>query len=213
MVQKPTEILGLVLAPSPQTPEETWARYGPTCREKATGIVRPALLAALVQVESSGDPLARTYWRFRWTLDPFRIWAPASSAVGILQITDGTYEEARHYCVHDHRVLRDNGPAGERCWMNALYFRTIPSHAIEMTAALLQVGAAEALARAHSAQPSWAQRDALLATIHLCGRGRAVALLQRGFRPAPGERCGDHDLRDYLQRVKGLAGRFDELDR
>jgi hypothetical protein len=213
VARKPTELLGLVVSPSPLTPEQTWARYGPACRDHSTGLVRPELLAALVQVESAGDPLARTYWRWRWTLDPFRVWAPASSAVGILQITDGTYDEARHYCVHDHQVIRDDGPWGDRCWLNALYFRTVPSHAIEMTAAWLHLGVAEALERVRVGAPTRAQRDALAAAIHLCGRGRGAALAARGFRPEPGERCGDHDLRGYLEHVRALAGRFEQLER
>lgn len=211
VARKPTELLGLVFAPAPLTPDQTWERYGGLLRENSTDLVRPELLGALVQVESSGDPLARTYWRWRWTLDPFRLYAPASSAVGLLQITDGTYQEARHYCIHDHRVASDDGPAGDRCWLNALYFRTVPAHSIEMTAAWVHLGVEQALS--HRAGPvTAAQRDAVAATVHLCGRARAAALASRAFRPLPDERCGDHELRAYLERVRGLAARFERID-
>jgi hypothetical protein len=209
VVRKPTELLGLVFAPAPLSPEQTWSRYGPLFREDSTDLVRPGILAALVQVESSGDPLARTYWRWRWTPDPFRMYAPASSAVGLLQMTDGNFEEARHYCIHRHRVSRDDGPVTDRCWFNALYFRTVPAHAIEMTAAWLHVAVEEALSQRTA---TFAQRDAVAATIHLCGRARAAALVSHGFRPHEGERCGDHDLHDYLQRVRELSARFERLD-
>jgi len=211
VVRKPTELLGLVLAPSPLTPEQTWTRYGTLCRESSTALVRAELLAALVQVESAGDPLARTYWRWRFTLDPFRVYAPASSAVGILQITEGTFEEARHLCIHDHRVVRDDGPVTDRCWLNALYFRTVPSHSIEMTAAWIHLGVGEALARERLPAATEGDRDTLAATVHLCGRGRALTLAAHGLRPWPGERCGDHELRAYLDRVRALTARFERI--
>ncbi len=211
IARKPTELLGLVFAPDPIPPEQTWSRYGPLFQENSTDLVRPELLAALVQVESAGDPLARTYWRWRWTVDPFRMYAPASSAVGLLQMTDGNFDEARHYCIHGHRVVRDDGPALDRCWLNSLYFRTVPGHAIEMTAAWLHLGVQEAVARRSDATA--AQRDAVAATIHLCGRARAAALVAHGFHPREGERCGDHDLHAYLQRVRALAGQFERMAR
>jgi hypothetical protein len=211
VVRKPTELLGLVAPPDRLVPEQTWARYAPLFRRHSTARVRPALLAALVQLESAGDPLARTYWRWRWTLHPFRVYAPASSAVGILQITDGTFEEARHYCVHGHRAARDDGPLGDRCWLNALYFRTFPGDSIEMTSAWLDQGVARVLERARS-QATPAQEDAIAAAIHLCGRGHAEAYLARGYRPAPGERCGDHELGAYLARVRELVALFERLD-
>ncbi len=213
VVRKPTELLGLVFAPDPLPPEQTWSRYGPLFRENSTDLIRPELLAALVQVESSGDPLARTYWRWRWTLDPFDVYAPASSAGGLLQITDGTYQQARHYCIHRHRVVRDDGPLTDRCWLNGLYFRTVPGDAIEMTAAWLHVGVEEALSSRRAGPVTAAQRDAVAATIHLCGRARAAALGARGFHPQPGERCGDHDLRAYLDRVRVLTAQFERMER
>src|SRR6267142_211412 len=46
------------------------------------------LLAALAQVESAGNPVARTYWRWRLSWNPLAIYQPASSAVGTYQMTD-----------------------------------------------------------------------------------------------------------------------------
>ncbi len=110
-------------------------------------------------------------------------------------------------------MASDDGPAGDRCWLNALYFRTVPGHAIEMTAAWLHLGVEQALSRQRAGPISAAQRDAVAATVHLCGRARAAALAARAFRPLPGERCGDHELRAYLERVRGLAARFERIDR
>jgi len=96
VAQKPTEMLFLA-AGAKKTPAETWQRYAPLFREYSTGAITPELLAALAQVEGAGDPLARTYWRWRLTGNPFRLYAPASSSVGMYQITDAAFAEARRY--------------------------------------------------------------------------------------------------------------------
>ena len=74
------------------------------------------LLAALAQVEGSGNPVARTYWRWSWKRAPFDLYSPASSAVGMYQITNGTFAEARRYCIRRHTVVKDtdHGTTGNR---------------------------------------------------------------------------------------------------
>ena len=59
------------------------------------------------QVEGAGNPVASTYWRWRLTWDPFAIYQPASSSVGMYQMTDAAFAEARHYCIRDHIVVED----------------------------------------------------------------------------------------------------------
>jgi hypothetical protein len=49
--------------------------------------------------------------------------------------------------------------------------------------------------------------------IHLCGPSRAAAFVRHGFRPAPGELCGSHDLAAYLTRVDRAALTFERLAR
>jgi len=212
VARKPTELLGLALPTAPKPPARTWDAYGGLFREHATGLVPAELLAALAQAESAGDPLARTYWRWRWSWNPLEVYAPASSAVGLLQMTDGTFEEARRLCVHLGEPARE-GPWWDprACWLNALYVRWLPGDAIEMTAAWLHVGVLETLATAGSAGASAPERRRLAAVIHLCGRTRAEGYVRRGFRPAAGERCGDHDLAGYLARVGALEATFAAL--
>ena len=128
--------------------------------------------------------------------------------MGILQITDGTFVEASRLCVHDHAVAREGAwydPSA--CWFNALYFRTVPSHAIEMTAALLHEAMAEALAE-RSPRPRRAAPPRGL--IHLCGAA-APRLRAARVPRAPGERCGAHDLDGYVGRVEALGRAFARL--
>ena len=138
VVRKPAEVFGAVSGSLAKVPAQTWRQYGPLFDEHSTAVVTPELLAALAQVESSGNPVARTYWRWRFSWNPFELYRPASSAVGMFQITDGTFAEARRYCIHDHVVVED-GPWHDphSCWFNALYTRVVAGHAVEMTAALL----------------------------------------------------------------------------
>jgi hypothetical protein len=206
--RKPTELLGLAPS-SAKTPEATWSRYGQFFESHSTALVTPELLAALAQIESGADPLARTYWRWRWSWNPLELYAPASSAVGMLQITDGTFAEARRLCIHDHAVAREGAWSDPRaCWFNALYFRTVPSHAVEMTAARLHQAVADTLAAEGILRATRAQEQRLAAVIHLCGPRRGAVFARRGFWAVPGERCGEHDLARYLARVEELKLAF-----
>jgi hypothetical protein len=83
VVRKPTEMFLPVSGAMNKTPEETWRQYAPLFREYSTNYITPELLAALAQVEGADNPVARTYWRWRLTWNPFAIYQPASSAAGM----------------------------------------------------------------------------------------------------------------------------------
>ena len=208
-VRKPAEIFGAVSGSLAKPPAETWRQYGLLFNEHSTAVVTPELLAALAQVESSGNPVARTYWRWRFTWNPFKLYEPASSAVGMFQITDGTFAEARRYCIHDHVVVEDGRWDDlHSCWFNALYTRVVPAHAVEMTAALLDRTVARIIARNNITTASLQQRQNLAAIVHLCGDGAGDRYARRGFRLRAGQRCGDHDPRRYLAQVNELKRQF-----
>jgi hypothetical protein len=107
VVRKPTEVFAPVSGALNKTPIETWRQYAPLFREYSTASISPELLAALAQVEGAGNPVASTYWRWRLTWNPFAIYQPASSSVGMYQMTDAAFAEARRYCIHDHIVVED----------------------------------------------------------------------------------------------------------
>ena len=210
--RKPAELFFPVSGSLGKAPPLTWQRYGPLFAEHSTAVITPELLAALAQVEGSGNPVARTYWRWQFSWNPFELYRPASSAVGMFQITDGTFAEARRYCIHDHLVVED-GPWHDlrSCWFNALYTRVVPTHAVEMTAALLDRTVALTLDRNRIVTASLQQRQDLAAVIHLCGRGAGNSYARRGFRLRVGERCGSHDVRRYLAAVNALKRQFARL--
>jgi hypothetical protein len=209
VARKPSEVFFPVSGSLSKAPAQTWREYGPLFATHSTTVITPELLASLAQLEGSGNPVAQTYWRWRFSWNPFNVYRPASSAVGMFQITDGTFAEARRYCIHDHVVVED-GPWHDlqSCWFNATYTRVVPGHAVEMTAALLDRTVARTLERHGIASATLQQRQNLAAVIHLCGSGAGNAYARRGFRLTRGQRCGDHDVRRYLAKVNALERQF-----
>jgi hypothetical protein len=214
VIHKPSELFFPVSGTLYKTPSETWRQYAPIFRKYATNVITPDLLAAIAQVEGSGNPVVRTYWRWSWTSQPFEVYRPASSAVGMYQMTDGTFAEARRYCIHNHTVAED-GPwnSWRSCWFNSLYARVLPTHAVELTSAYLDRGVAITLERHRMASAALQYKQELAAVIHLCGAGTGDAYARRGFRLIDGQRCGDHDVRVYLAHINAMKGVFDRLAR
>ena len=210
--RKPSELFFPVSGALYKTPVETWQQYSPIFRKYATNVITPELLAAIAQVESSGNPVVRTYWRWSWTSQPFEIYRPASSAVGMYQITDGTFAEARRFCIHDHTVVED-GPWDNwrSCWFNILYARVVPTHAVELTSAYLDRRVAIILERYQLASATLQNKQQLAAVIHLCGAGAGDSYAKRHFRLIDGQQCGDHDVRAYLARVNVMKSVFARL--
>jgi len=204
VVRKPTELffpLGGTLA---KTPENAWREYADLFRRYSTPAIPPALLAALAEVESDGNPVARTYWRWRFSWNPFGIYAPASTSVGMYQMTDAAFAEARRYCIRDHAVTDD-------CWFTALYTRVLPHDAIELAAVYLDRKVAEIRAAQPALSASPRQIQDLAAIVQLCGIVPATNFARRHFRLAAGERCGDEAAATYLARVDAMKRQFLKL--
>lgn len=212
VARKPSELLFPLDDALLKSPTQTWQSYGELFREHATPIMRPEFLAALAQVEASGNPVARTYWRFRPVLDPLEIWRPASSAVGMYQITDGTFEQARRFCIRDNRVVEQGAWHDPRsCWFNDLYLRVLPGDAIELTSAYLDQAVRGILARNRLHGVSLAKQQELAALVHLCGAGAGNAFARRGLRIEAAGICGDHGAAGYIARVRQMQRVFARL--
>src|ERR1044071_5150197 len=175
--RKPAELLAPVSESFSKSPEETWKSYGELFVKYSTADISPELLAAIAQVEAEGNPIARTYWRWQWSWNPFEIYRPASSSVGLYQMTDGTFAEARNYCIKDHKVL-----SGSACWLKSLYNRVLPRHAIELTAASLQTRVQKSVAATAVLKMSFTRRKYISATIPPRARAKAESFIRRAFR-------------------------------
>ncbi len=205
MIRKPTELFVFAGNAFDKEPAENWRQYGPLFRTYSTATITPELLAALAQVESSGNPVARTYWRWRLSFNPLAIYRPASSAVGLYQMTDPAFADAARFCVRGNAVTETG------CGFTGLYTRAIPSHAIELASVYLDRNVADVLARAGDAKASAQQKQDLAAFIHLCGAGPATAYARRHFQMMPSERCGDHLVAAYISRVNAMKRQFQRL--
>jgi hypothetical protein len=206
VTQKPTELFFPLSRAFDKMPAETWRTYGDLFREYSTAAIAPELLAALAQAESAGNPVAHTYWRWRWSWRFFDVFAPASSAVGLYQMTDAAFADARIYCVRDHRVV----PAAS-CWHARFYTRILPSHAIELTAINMDRYVNAILAGLPKVKATAQQKQDLAAILNLCGAGLANAYARRGFKMVPGAHCGDHEAAVYVGRVQEMMKAFRKL--
>lgn len=214
VVRKPSELFFPVSGTLYKTPGETWTSYEPVFRKHSTATISPELLAALAQVEGSGNPIVRTYWRWSLTHNPFEVYRPASSAVGMYQITNGTFAEARRYCIHDHVVVEE-GPWNDwkSCWFNSLYTRVIASHSVELTSAYLDNRVAGILRRHRIVRATRQQKQDLAAVIHLCGAGAGETYARRGLKFRSNQQCGDHSARGYVARVNSMKSVFARLSK
>jgi hypothetical protein len=212
VARKPSELFFPVSGTLYKSPAETWRQYGPLFKKYSTSVMTSDFLAAIAQVEGSGNPIARTYWRWSWSAQPFEVYRPASSAVGMYQITDGNFAEARRYCIHDHAVVAD-GPWNDwhSCWFTSLYARIFPGDSVELTSAFLDRSVASILERHRMTSASLQHKQTLAALIHLCGAGAGDQFARRGFKLVDGQRCGDTLVRAYIQRVEAMQGVFSRL--
>ena len=201
VVRKPTELLFFADRRLDKEPADTWRHYGARFREFSTDTIAPELLAALAQTESTGNPAARTYWRWRWSWNPAAWYRPASSAVGLFQMTDPAFAEVSRFCIRGHVVVTD-------CWFTSLYARALPGHAIELASIYLDRQVAGVLATATGPPATAQQKQDLAAFIHLCGARPARAFMRRGFQLMAGERCGDHSVAAYLGKVAAMKQQF-----
>jgi len=97
------------------------------------------------------------------------------------------------------------------CWFNSFYSRVVPSHAVELTAAMLDRGVSGTLARQRIAVATLQQKQDLAAVIHLCGASVGEAYARRGFALTARQKCGDHDVNGYLGQINTMKRQFARL--
>lgn len=214
VTRKPAELLAPISGSFLKSPNLTWERYGSLFQEYSTPVISSTFLAALAQVESDGNPIARPPWRWSWSWDPFELYKPASSALGMFQITDGTFIEARKSCVVNGADSMDEASGDPApCGNPFLYTRISARDSIGMTASYLHRRVVRTLELHPKRKPTLAQKEKLAAVIHLCGPKRGEQFAARGFRVAQSEGCGTHDLQDYLKRIERMKNRFARLEK
>jgi hypothetical protein len=200
IARKPAEALGMLGLGKSRGIAETWRVYSRDFQRHATEVAAPTFLAAMAQVESSGNRLATPKWRFRWSGSSWSWFAPESTSVGLFQFTNGTFERARRFCIHKGQVVRD-GPWNDwdSCWFNWAYLRISASDSIEMTSAYLHHQVMTSLA---GRKTSLTNQRRLAAVIHLCGPGRARTFIRSGFSLPSAGLCGRHSVQRYVETIE-----------
>ena len=118
------------------------------------------------------------------------------------QMTDAAFADARRYCNQNHVVV-ENG-----CPWNGLDSRLVPRRAIELTSVFLDRHVAAILSHPRSQRAGRQRKQELAAVIHLCGPVRAKTFAGRGFHLIDGERCGDHDVANYVTQIRAARQTF-----
>ncbi len=211
--RKPSELIGLLRSGLYRTTGETWDAYGDLCRKHSTSIITPYFLCAMAQVESSGNRFATPHWRWRWTTDISKIYAPASSAVGLMQYTDGAFEEAKKFCIDDHDVaFRGRFFDMDSCWFNSFYTRLSASDSIEMTSARLHYHIEDIVEEYRYSHTSTRNMQKIGAVIHLCGLSKAKKFVKNHFDFGAISPCGSHSPAVYYGRIEIIMNALERID-
>lgn len=200
--KKPTEVFRPFESLLIKSPKETWKNYGEYFEAFATHRVSASFLAALAQVESAGNPWANSFWKFRWTTDLDRIYSPASTAVGLLQITEPTMKEAQNFCFKENKkVFRG------KCWEDRFFTRLSPEHSIELTSARMEYY----LKKMTPAKLSRRNLEKLASVFHLCGVNKAKVFQRSNYNFSALGRCGYHRPRKYYQKINRMKAKFERI--
>ena len=185
-----------------KTPASTWREYGPLFREHSTSGHHARAARRARPGRGCGRPRGADALALALARNPFEWYRPASSAVGMYQITDATFRDARRYCIHDHVVAEDGRGDRDRAGSTAsIPRRSEPRDRDDRRAA--RSGRCPSGARRIASPRPPHQKQDLAAVIHLCGGGAGddlrPAWLSLHGRPAVRRPAR---WRDYLARVK-----------
>lgn len=200
--KKPTEVFRPFESLLIKSPLETWKSYSEDFKRFSTFRTPASFLAALAQVESAGNPWANSFWKFRWTTRWDQIFSPASTAVGLLQITEPTLKEAKEFCFVEGKIHRSKNC--EQRWLSRLSARD----SIELTSARMNYY----LRRITKKNTSKRNYEKLASVLHLCGLKKARLFTRMNFRFAVIGRCGLHRPQRYYQKISQMKYRFERIE-
>jgi len=194
--QKPAEVFSLVGLGQAKTPYQTWVTYKDQFHAYETPTISAELLASLAHIESNGNPLATPGWTFRLSSNWDQVFAPATSAVGLFQFTNGTFEMAKQWC--------DQSPQCPSSWF---YSRLWPEHSIRLAANYLNRSLREVLPLSNMELPEQVKQQ-VVGIIHLCGKGKGLKFVRSGFSLDTVGYCGAHNARSYVNQLHSLNRQF-----
>lgn len=194
--RKPTELLSFLS--SPKTPYETWKSYSTLFIKHSLGAITPDFLAALAQVESSGNHWGSPSWRIRWTGPIADFYSPSSSSFGLFQTTVGTFNQSKKLCLKNGVILKQESYEN-LCPQNFFYNRLIPSSIIQLTAIQLEYDIQKLSSIKTKAHSDLFKKQKTAALIHLCGKEQTRNFIMNGLKK--NSQCGTHNVQIYLNKI------------
>lgn len=213
LVQKPAHLLSFASSYFYKTPYETWKTYHADFKKYQTSTTPSYVLAAIAQVESSGNPIATPKWEWNFKNSWHSLYSPVSSSVGLYQFTTPTFNRAAKFCVHEgklyskveaHQILHP-------CWWSRFGFRLSASSSIRTASAYLHKEVSELLKRFNMSHLGVRSKSRLAMVVHLCGKHKASLLLQKRSLHSLGY-CGRHKVSKYIKKAEQLTRKFKSLD-
>ena len=200
--KKPTEVLSVIYEGETLRLEQNWFKYQDIFKAHSTEYVEAETLASIAQVESGGRIWASPKWQWNWTWDYQQIFAPASSALGLMQITSGHMQTVSRYCEQE-------GKRNSLCEKQKWWSRLLPSHSVHLAAVYMDKtlrGMVKQMGGINNQQ-----RVDVAAITHLCGDKKAWTFVKDNFRFQSFSYCGAHKASRYVGRVKRLHKRLKRL--
>jgi hypothetical protein len=193
----PIHLFSFISKPFSKTPQQTWDAYSEIFQRQGDTRITPELLAAIAQVESAGNPLAAPPWQFSLSTDVAQLFAPASSAFGIMQITKGTFETMRKLAKEEGRPT-------------PVMTRLRVEDSVQLSAIHLRRSIQDLIG-----DRGWDKLDRrrsthLASVIHLCGPEVGKRLIKLQYRTERLPRCGSHWPEVYSNRVWELRQYFEK---
>lgn len=213
LIQKPAQALSLISSYFYKTPYETWVSYQSYFHKYQTLTTSPYVLAAIAQVESSGNPLATPKWEWNFKNSWHSLYAPVSSSVGLYQFTTPTFKRAGKFCVHKGEVYKDieSHQIFHPCWWSKFSTRVSASSSIRAASAYLHKEVSELQSAYSKKKLSLKSRARLAMVVHLCGKYKASLLLKKSSLASLGY-CGSHRVSYYIKKAERLVKKFKNLD-
>ena len=201
-ITTPSHIFKWIPLSFKKTPKQTWQSYNRIFKKYSTPLVSKYFLAALAQIESSGDPLASSYWKLRITPKIRNIYSPASSAAGLFQITNHTFKESKKFCITKNKIItKSKFKKHPSCYLNSFFSRFIPSHSTQMVSARLHYYLNNFISKYKKHLNNTQSIEKLSSVIHLCGINRARNFIKKKMHFSKMPKCGDHNAYIFYKKL------------
>ncbi len=195
--KKPTDLVSIIYPGSSTSIFGTWSYFQDSFNSHSTKLVSAKTLASIAQVESSGRFAASPEWQWKLSRGVGNIFAPASSAIGLMQITKGHKNSVSKFC-------KTQKAKEHVCKNRSWWLRLIPGHSIHLAAVYIDK-TIHSIIRQQKKTISKVNLIKLAAITHLCGEGKAKLYARSNFKFSNFRKCGTHSAINYVNNVVRMS--------